>query len=85
MSILFVCVIHSKYSPDLLYFRGRAASIAIIVLGSIHYTWVKHVESQDSAGVPEKRENGGGEYERVPLEDIEANRRGSNDLHEKPE
>ena len=26
--------------------RGRASSIAIILLGSIWYTWIKHQESQ---------------------------------------
>ncbi|KAG2073871.1 hypothetical protein BDR04DRAFT_1072027 [Suillus decipiens] len=44
---------------------GRASSIAIILLGSIYYTWVKHVESQQSP-------KDGGKYDRVPLEDLEA-------------
>lgn len=44
---------------------GRASSIAIILLGSIYYTWVKHVESQQSP-------KDGGRYDRVPLEDVEA-------------
>lgn len=44
---------------------GRASSIATILLGSIYYTWVKHVESQQ---VPKD----GGRYDRVPLEDVEA-------------
>ncbi|TFY63342.1 hypothetical protein EVJ58_g3300 [Rhodofomes roseus] len=42
---------------------GRASSVAIILLGSIYYTWVKHVESQPT-------------YERVPLEDIETGKQG---------
>ncbi|KAF8726483.1 hypothetical protein AX14_007830 [Amanita brunnescens Koide BX004] len=41
---------------------GRATSIAVILLGSIYYTWVKHKESQNSN--PPK-------YERVPMEDVE--------------
>ena len=48
-------------------FRGRTAAIAIILGGSIYYTWVKHVEAQAAAGnSPEKA------YERVPLDDMEA-------------
>ncbi|KAH7925348.1 hypothetical protein BV22DRAFT_1089238 [Leucogyrophana mollusca] len=47
---------------------GRASSIAIILGGSIYYTWVKHVESQ----TPKSGERDGSKYERVPLEDIEA-------------
>lgn len=41
---------------------GRASSIAIILFGSLYYTWVKHVESM----APSERE-----YERVPLDDVE--------------
>ncbi|KAG1888236.1 hypothetical protein F4604DRAFT_1916157 [Suillus subluteus] len=44
---------------------GRVCSIAIILLGSVYFTWVKHVESQQSP-------KDGGKYDRVPLEDIEA-------------
>ncbi|KAH9886237.1 hypothetical protein C8Q73DRAFT_795416 [Cubamyces lactineus] len=44
--------------------QGRASSIAIILLGSIWYTWVKHVESQ--APSPSK-----GQYEPVPLDKLE--------------
>ncbi|KAF9242283.1 hypothetical protein BU15DRAFT_86870 [Melanogaster broomeanus] len=47
--------------------NGRGCSIAIILAGSIYYTWVKHMESQ----VPNSGENGN-KYERVPLEDVEA-------------
>ncbi|KAL7284538.1 hypothetical protein ACG7TL_001830 [Trametes sanguinea] len=38
---------------------GRVSSIAIILLGSIWYTWIKHVESQPA------------KYEPVPLDDLE--------------
>ncbi|KAJ7241723.1 hypothetical protein B0H12DRAFT_1133495 [Mycena haematopus] len=40
---------------------GRAASIAIILGGSIYYTWVKHVEAEASKA----------EYDRVPMNDLE--------------
>ncbi|EPS95340.1 hypothetical protein FOMPIDRAFT_1054237 [Fomitopsis schrenkii] len=46
---------------------GRASSIAIILLGSLYYTWVKHLESKP----PSERE-----YERVPLEDVETGKQG---------
>ncbi|KII91469.1 hypothetical protein PLICRDRAFT_38228 [Plicaturopsis crispa FD-325 SS-3] len=39
---------------------GRASSIAIILAGSIYYTWIKHSESQAA-----------GPYERVALEEVE--------------
>jgi GDP-fucose transporter C1 len=48
-----------------LFYSGRASSIAIILLGSIYYTWVKHVESQQSP-------KDGSRYNRVPPEDLEA-------------
>ncbi|KAF8635707.1 hypothetical protein AX15_000331 [Amanita polypyramis BW_CC] len=44
---------------------GRAASIAVILLGSIYYTWVKHQENQNNKP-PSK------DYERVPMEDVES-------------
>jgi len=46
---------------------GRASSIAIILGGSIYYTWVKHVESR----TPKSGERDGSRYERVALDDIE--------------
>ncbi|KAL5497949.1 hypothetical protein ACEPAH_2880 [Sanghuangporus vaninii] len=46
---------------------GRAASIAIILGGSIYYTWVKHVESQYPPTHSAEKA-----YERVPLDEIEA-------------
>ncbi|KAH9915743.1 uncharacterized protein B0H18DRAFT_1040256 [Fomitopsis serialis] len=50
---------------------GRASSIAIILLGSLYYTWVKHSESQLAQQKPSN-----GVYDRVPLEDIEAGKQG---------
>ncbi|TDL14125.1 hypothetical protein BD410DRAFT_866576 [Rickenella mellea] len=49
---------------------GRASSIAIILLGSIFYTWVKHLETQRQN--PQSTSKSGKEYERVPLEEVEA-------------
>ena len=42
--------------------RGRASSIAIILGGSIFYTWVKHRETEAA------KHNS---YAQVPLEDVE--------------
>jgi len=42
--------------------------IAIILGGSLYYTWVKHIETQNAA--PAK-----GPYERVPMEDIEGGKK----------
>lgn len=47
-----------------LAFSGRATSIAVILGGSILYTWVKHNEQQQQ----ESRHA----YERVKMEDVEA-------------
>ncbi|KAI0672509.1 hypothetical protein C8Q78DRAFT_756559 [Trametes maxima] len=44
--------------------HGRAASIGIILLGSIWYTWIKHVESQPAQGSK-------AHYEPVPLDELE--------------
>jgi GDP-fucose transporter C1 len=50
---------------------GRTSSIGIILLGSIYYTWVKHVETQEAkAALPA--------YEQVPLEDAEVGQAPSN-------
>lgn len=46
---------------------GRVSSIAVILGGSIYYTWVKHVESQTP-----RSDSNASKYERVPLEDVEA-------------
>ncbi|KAF8352045.1 hypothetical protein F5887DRAFT_10862 [Amanita rubescens] len=51
--------------------KGRAASIAVILLGSIYYTWVKHQESQNQ------------KYERLPMEDVEVGTQSRKDA--KPE
>lgn len=59
---------------------GRAASIAIILGGSIYYTWVKHVESQQKPAPVQEKEKA---YERVPVEDIEAGK--ADQMREKPE
>jgi len=45
--------------------RGRASSIAIILLGSIYYTWVKHEESQVALSAKPS-------YERLQMDDIES-------------
>lgn len=63
---------------------GRATSIAIILGGSIFYTWVKHVESQSPAHKPSPNGSSaekGVVYEPVPAEDIEAGEH----VREKPE
>jgi len=53
---------------------GRASSIAVILFGSIYYTWVKHVESQSP--VPSTN---AAPYDRVKMEDVESGtRRNSN-------
>ncbi|KAK0194450.1 hypothetical protein F5146DRAFT_1135201 [Armillaria mellea] len=48
---------------------GRASSIAIILFGSLYYTWVKHQESQPVISK---------EYERVSMDDVEAGLRKEN-------
>jgi GDP-fucose transporter C1 len=60
---------HPSLFPQLnrcLLFSGRASSIAIILLGSFYYTWVKHQETQKPAGSPSAS------YERLKMEDIES-------------
>lgn len=46
---------------------GRASSIAIILLGSIWYTWIKHQES-----LPSANDSSQGTYERVKLNKLES-------------
>lgn len=46
---------------------GRASSIAIILLGSVWYTWIKHQESAPPAGGSTK-----GSYERVKMDELES-------------
>ncbi|KAI0057314.1 hypothetical protein BV25DRAFT_1892899 [Artomyces pyxidatus] len=43
---------------------GRVAAIVVILVGSLDYTWTKHVESLPAIRTKES-------YERVPLEDVE--------------
>jgi GDP-fucose transporter C1 len=65
---LFHDIITSYVSPSSIFpcltnlsaLSGRASSIAIILGGSIYYTWIKHIESQPKPG-----------YERVRMEDVE--------------
>lgn len=59
-AVLGVLIFEDVLSP------GRTSSIAIILGGSIYYTWIKHVESQQASTAPSKSG-----YERVPLEDVE--------------
>ena len=47
---------------------GRASSIAIILLGSLWYTWIKHVESQPAAAAAAQSK---AHYAPVPLDDLE--------------
>jgi len=49
---------------------GRASSIAIILGGSIYYTWVKHQESQSSQTSTATRN--GQQYDRLQMEDVES-------------
>lgn len=53
---------------DFTSFSGRASSIAIILGGSVLYTWYKHRESQATASTSPSRR---GSYERVKMEDVE--------------
>jgi len=48
---------------------GRATGIALILLGSIYYTWVRNVESQPKA------EPAKGAYEQVPMKEMEEGER----------
>lgn len=61
-------LVPEPYAPA--FCSGRASSIAIILLGSLYYTWVKHLESMP----PAERERG--EYDRVAMEDMEAGKQG---------
>lgn len=52
------------------------ASIAIILGGSIYYTWVKHVESNPASSASRTGSRSSSRekvvYERVPMDDLEA-------------
>jgi len=54
---------------------GRASSIAIILGGSIYYTWVKHQESQPSQTSTATKN--GQQYDRLQMEDVESGKRSS--------
>ncbi|KAH9937835.1 uncharacterized protein BXZ73DRAFT_44831 [Epithele typhae] len=56
--------------------QGRVSSVAIILLGSIWYTWIKHLESQQA---PPK-----GNYDPVAIEEMEQGKtkRGSRDARD---
>ncbi|KAG8742910.1 hypothetical protein FRC11_014087, partial [Ceratobasidium sp. 423] len=54
---------------------GRGTSITLILVGSIYYTWVKHVEGQKKETLPSSGSSGPsgssrGGYEPVPMEDL---------------
>jgi len=56
---------------------GRASSIALILGGSIYYTWVKHTEQieKDNASNAAASKLEAGAYERVPMKDVDADLR----------
>jgi len=49
---------------------GRASSIAIILAGSVYYTWIKHQESQPSQ--TSSTTKNGQQYDRLQMEDVES-------------
>jgi len=51
---------------------GRGSSVAIILGGSIYYTWVKHQESQPSQTATTTKN--GQQYDRLQMEDVESGR-----------
>ncbi|KAJ7918492.1 hypothetical protein B0H13DRAFT_1607419 [Mycena leptocephala] len=56
---------------------GRAASITIVLLGSIYYTWVKHQETEAASEA--------NAYERVAMDDLESGKQLGPDSAEEPE
>lgn len=55
-------------------------AIAVILFGSLHYTWVKHMESLQ----PSSKSASKASYDRVPLDDleeVEAGKRGIEDTN----
>jgi len=52
---------------------GRASSIGLILIGSIHYTWIKNMEQHapPSSHLPVTKLESG-DYERLPMRDVEA-------------
>ncbi len=61
------------FMPKYISNSGRALSIATILLGSLYYTYAKHLESQKHQQLPSPmtKQRDGGVYERVPLEELE--------------
>jgi len=73
-SVLGVWIFHDIITS------GRAASIIIILVGSIYFTWVKHVESLGAPAISsEQLDDKEAGYERVQMEEVESgpSRRGS--------
>jgi len=63
---------------------GRASSIAIILGGSIYYTWVKHLESQSLQTSTTTKH--GQQYDRLQMEDMESGKLSRSSSHSsKPE
>lgn len=53
---------------------GRGSSIALILAGSIYYTWLKNEEqaaNERNAGTTQSKVEAGG-YERIPMKDVDA-------------
>ena len=52
---------------------GRGTSITLILVGSIYYTWVKHIEGQKKESLPSAQSGPSGSrsgYEPVPMDDL---------------
>lgn len=62
---------------------GRASSIAIILGGSIYYTWVKHLEGQSSQTSTTIKH--GQQYNRLRMEDVESGERSRSSSRGEPE
>jgi GDP-fucose transporter C1 len=77
-AFLFILFFH-RGSRLLGHYRGRASSIATILLGSILYTWVKHQESiaPSSSSSHSSAQNSNHKYERLGTDDIELGEKGS--------
>jgi len=56
---------------------GRASSIALILCGSIYYTWVKHTEQIEKDAISNNAASKleAGSYERLPMKDVDADLR----------
>ncbi|EIM87474.1 uncharacterized protein STEHIDRAFT_96587 [Stereum hirsutum FP-91666 SS1] len=57
---------------------GRVWAIAVILFGSLHYTWVKHIESQQ----PSAKAASKASYDRIPLSDLEEAEEGKRGIEE---